>query len=145
MKPIHKEDFHHDGRGPGLMQVLWSPKGDYLKAFEYFNPEDPYDEVHVRHVKVVRPQVVMSTPEEVINYSSFQPGPHDRAAAFDCGRSEWLMSFSPRHLDRCTHFRLMFYDELYDIIAEGLEFRMGRFKETAQQTVGGAESPAPQP
>lgn len=118
------------------MQVIWSAKGDYLKAIEYFNPEDPHDEAHIRHVRVICPQVVMSTPEEVINYAHFQPGPHDRAAAFDCGRSAWLESFSPMHLWRCTHFRLMFYDELYDIIAEGLEFRMGRFKEEAQQGGG---------
>ena len=145
MKPIHKEDFHHDGRGPELMQVIWSTKGDYLKAIEYFNPEDPYDDTHIRHVMIIRPQVVMSTPEEVINYADFQPGSFDRAAAFDCGRSEWFKSFSPRHLECCTHFRLMFYDELYDIIADGLEFRMGRFKQEAQPAPPAGRGEAPRP
>jgi hypothetical protein len=143
MKPIHKEDFHHDGRGPELIQVIWSTKGDLLKAIEYYNPEDPHDESHIRHVKFVRPQVVMSTPEEVINYSSFHPGSYDHAAAFDRGNSDWLRSFSPIHLARCSHYQLMFYDNLYDIIAERIEFCIGRFKEDAQQQSGGTSGGAP--
>jgi len=50
MRPINKDQFHHDGRGPELMRVIWSPKGDHLSGFEYFNPEDPYDEAHIRHI-----------------------------------------------------------------------------------------------
>ena len=132
MKPIQKEQFHHDGRGPKLVRIIWSSNGSHLEAFEYYNPEDPYDDDHIRHVKVIHSQVVMSTPEEVINYSTFQPGGYDKAAAFDCGKSDWLKSFSPRHLSLCSHYRLMFYDELYDIIADGLEFCRGRFNGGAQ-------------
>jgi len=119
------------------MQVIWSPNGHRLKAFEYFNPDDPYDESHVRHIRIINPQVVMSTPEEVINYCEFQPGRYDGAAAFDCGQSKWLQSFAQQHLKKCSHFRLMFYDELYDIIADELEFNMGRYKEEAQQGMAG--------
>jgi hypothetical protein len=139
MRPIHKEDFYHDGRGPELIRAIWSRRGTSLEALEYYNPEDPYDEGHLRHVKIVNPQVVMVTPEEVINYATFQPGPHEGAAAFDCGKSEWLQSFSPRHLAICRHYRLMFYDELYDIIAEGLEFRSGSYEEEAKHS-----APSPQ-
>ena len=69
----------------------------------------------------------MFTPEEVINYSGWAAGfaQHPGAGALDLGRSPWLRSFSPLHLAKCHHFQLLFYDELYDIICEGLEFGDG--------------------
>ena len=71
----------------------------------------------------------MITAEEVIHPGTigdllvrFRP-----AAAFDRGRDAWLASFSPRHLDLCSHFQLMFYDELFDVICERLDFVSGGF------------------
>ena len=72
----------------------------------------------------------MFTPEEVIPYGSSRVadfGAHRPAAAFDLGHSEWLLSFSPQHLSRCHHFQLLFYDELLDVICEGLDFRSGAY------------------
>ena len=66
----------------------------------------------------------MFTPEEVIG----QPGD---GGATDLGRSEWLQSFTQRHLGACRHFRLLFYDELLDVICESLEFADGVFTPTA--------------
>ncbi len=72
----------------------------------------------------------MFTPEEVVDYGSSRVtnfGPHSPAAAFDLSRSEWLLSFNPRHLTRCHHFQLLFYDELLDVLCEGLDFRSGAY------------------
>jgi hypothetical protein len=49
----------------------------------------------------------------------------------DLGRSGWFRSFAPRHLERCSHFRLLFYDQLLDVICEFLEFADGAFTPTA--------------
>jgi hypothetical protein len=113
--------------------VIWSHKGIRLQALEYYNPEDTYDDAHIRHVRIIKSQVIMCTPEEVINYATFKPGPHGGAAAFDCGKSEWLKSFSQLHLTKSSHYQLMFYDKLYDIIADGLDFRKGRYEDDTTQ------------
>ena len=126
--PISADRFYHDGRGPSLHRVHWSREGHYLLAIDYSNHDDGFDQ---KHVKFVRPQVVMITPEEVINYGDgdltgllvrYRP-----AAMFDRGRSPWLESFSPRHLSQCRHFQLFFYDELFDVICEGVECVLGRY------------------
>ena len=39
-----EKEFHHDGRGPELQRVIWAHKGVILKGFEYYNPEDVYEE-----------------------------------------------------------------------------------------------------
>ena len=71
----------------------------------------------------------MFTPEEVIG-STMHLHP-DGPAALDLGRSDWLRSFNPQHLDACRHFQLLFYDELLDIICERLEFADGVFTQAA--------------
>lgn len=136
-KPVGVEDFHHDGRGPELRQAHWGARGRDLLAIDYFNPEVKYTPENLRHVRFVNGQVVLVTPEEVV-----APGTlgdllvrYSPAAAFDCGRDAWLMSFSPRHLARCSHYQLMFYDELYDVICERLEFLAGGFA-SSQERLG---------
>lgn len=123
MIPIHVEAFWHDGRGPELVKLHWdATTGTGLLAADYYNPDDAHDVPSLRRLRFVRAQVVMHTPEEVINYAVLGPlfatqGP---AAMFDLGRSPWLESFNPQHLASCHHYRLMFYDELVDVIAEGV-------------------------
>ncbi|HYA44574.1 MAG TPA: hypothetical protein VED59_03140 [Acidimicrobiales bacterium] len=127
-EPIGVEHFHHDGRGPELWHVHWGLRGKVLRAIDYFNPEVEYDASHLRHVAFIKPQVVMITPEEVIGGSLGDAlSRHRPAAAFDRGQDAWLGSFSPRHLAACRHYSLVFYDELIDVICEGLEFRSGGF------------------
>jgi hypothetical protein len=128
-KPVGVEHFHHEGRGPELRQAHWGNRGGRLLAIDYFNPEAEYTPENLRHVRFINGQVVMITPEEVI-----APGTqgdllvrYRPAAAFECGRDAWLVSFSPRHLARCSHYQLMFYDELFDVICEGLDFLAGGF------------------
>ena len=123
MKPIWIEDFFYDGRGPELRRIHWDLDGRAIRALDYVNPTGPHEAASPRRVVVLRPQVVMITPEEVIGYEHVGGDAlvrHRPAAMFDLGVSDWMKSFSPLHLERCHHFRLFFYDELVDLIAEGV-------------------------
>lgn len=122
MIPIHVEAFWDDGRGPELLRLHWDSSGTVLRGADYHNP-DWGSTTPVRRVRFIRAQVAMITPEEVIDYAALGPllAAHRPAAMFDLGRSPWLESFAPRHLAECHHFRLVFYDQLVDVIAEGVE------------------------
>jgi hypothetical protein len=133
-KPILVEAFYHDGRGPSLKRAHWGGNGQILVAIDYFN-HDAASEVDQRHVVFGGIQVVMITPEEVIDYTTLGSRlvSHRPAAAFDLGRSEWLNSFSDRHLAKCHHFQLVFYDDLFDIICESVEAREGAYIERVER------------
>lgn len=126
---IHTDKFYADGRGPELQKVHWGMRGAQLQAIEYFNPDDVYEESSLKHIRFEGLQVVMTTPEEVINYDSLAPQltQNRSAAMFNLGKSSWLESFSQRHLSSCSHFQLMFYDELFDIICERVTCHNGAF------------------
>ncbi len=127
-EPIQTNLFYHDGRGPELQRTHWSTRGAQLQAIECFNPDDVYDEASQKHVRFEGLQVVMITPEEVIDYGKLASHlDQSRAAMFDLGKSVWLQSFSQRHLSSCRHFQLMFYDQLFDIICEGVTCHSGKF------------------
>jgi len=127
--PLHVDRFVRDGRGPELQFIHWSPNGSAILAIDYFNPDDVYKPPSLKHVVFTRAQVVMITPEEVIDYSAQDPemSNHRTAGIFDLGRTPWLRSFAPYHLERCHHFRLFFYDELVDVVAESVDCRLGGF------------------
>ena len=129
MTPIHIESFYSDGRGPELVALRWGFSGRVLEAAEFMLPDAATSE-DLRHVRFVRPQVVMRTPEEVIDYRRISPYfvKHRPAAMFDLGKSDWLRSFSQRHLEKCSHYQLYFYDELIDVVAEGVVFGKGRYQ-----------------
>ena len=131
-RPIHIELFYGEDRGPSLARLCWSSSGRTLKAAE-FTPPDYALREDLRHVRFVKAQVVLVTPEEVINYSLMNPylARHSPAKMFDLGKSDWLKSFSPLHLGKCTHYQLLFYDELLDVIAEGVEFGKGPLRSEA--------------
>jgi hypothetical protein len=128
IKPILKESFYHDGRGPELKQVHYANNGVILKAINYFNPDDEYTPENLKHLLFLRPQVFMFTPEEVLDYTEeINWGEYNNAAIVCLGKSKWLESFSPRHLDKCLHYQVMFYDEFLDVICEGIEAKSGGF------------------
>jgi len=129
--PLHSEHFYADGRGPELALLHWGYRAQILKAAEFMLP-DAVSPEDLRHVEFLRPQVVMITPEEVIDYRKLSPylTAHRPASMFDLGKSDWLNSFSPRHLGQCRHFQLLFYDQLLDVIAEGVIFGSGPYKNT---------------
>ena len=127
--PVHIESFYSDGRGPELVALHWSLRGIVLEAAEFKLPDAESSE-DLRHVRFLRPQVVMITPDEVIDYRapSAHLCDHGPAAMFDLGKSEWLRSFSPEHLEKCSHLQFYFYDELIDVVAEGAVFGKGRYQ-----------------
>lgn len=126
--PLHSTEFYRDGRGPTLERVHWVQIGAVLGAIDYLNP-DAAGAASLRHVRFIGVQVVLITPEEVINYSTFGDhlSQHRPAAMFDLGRSPWLSSFAPRHLAKCRHIQLMFCDELFDVICEGVTCHHGGY------------------
>jgi hypothetical protein len=122
MKPLYPDLFYHDGRGPELVGIGWSDKGLGLSHIDYYNPDDVYNEQSIKRVSFAGVQVYMLTPEEVIGDKqqsneiyTFHP-----AALFDCGKSTWFKSFSQQHLEKCSHFQLMFYDQLLDVICSSV-------------------------
>ena len=133
-QPIHQDAFYHDGRGPELHRVHWDRSGTVLRAVDYFNPLGTGQRGGLHHVRFVAPQVVMMTPEEVIGDETLGRllKDHRPAAMFDRGKSEGLRSFSQKHLDRCHHYQLLFYDQLLEVIAEGVEVRRGGFQDVAR-------------
>jgi hypothetical protein len=148
VQPLFPRQFYHDGRGPTLVRMHWGADGQVLEAIDFALPDAVGGPAGVQHVRFTGLQVVAITPEEVIDYArtphlSESPG---RAALFDLGRSAWMATFNPRHLTRCRHFQLFFYDELVDVIAEGVSLHAGGYtadKGTARPR--GAISPGASP
>ena len=118
---IADDKFPFDGRGPELHRAIWTNRGTTLAAIEYIDVDGT-----LRHVRFHGSQVAMFTPEEVMALASLS-----HKGALDLGRSEWLQSFHEYHLGRCHHFRLLFYDDLLDIICESLDFADGPFTPAA--------------
>ncbi|MBC7365294.1 MAG: hypothetical protein H7343_00560 [Undibacterium sp.] len=129
IQPIHTDLFYSNGRGPELVAFHWKLNGGVLEGAEFMLPDATKKE-DLRHVRFLRPQVTMITPEEVIDYRSMcsELITYRPAAMFDLGRSDWLSKFAPHHLGKYRHFQLYFYDELLDIIAERVAFGFGSLK-----------------
>lgn len=127
---MYADRFYHEGRGPELQRVHWDFGGIVLRAIDYYNPDAVHEPEHLSHVSFVGPQVVMITPEEVINYTTTGAAlvEYRPAALFDLGRSAWLTSFAPLHLARCRHWQLFFYDQLFDVICERVDCRDGAYR-----------------
>jgi hypothetical protein len=127
---MHVEQCWHSGRGPELQQVHYDQGGVVLKAIEYTNPDWCNQDEDLWHLLFIKTQVFMFTLEEVENSGSSPANwvETGKAALVSLGRSPWLASFNPYHLDRCSHFRAMFYDQFLDVICEEVEARRGRYR-----------------
>jgi hypothetical protein len=116
-----------EGRGPVLRRIYYTHT--QLKALEYLNP-DWSSEADVRHLLFHKVQVSMFTPHEVYSYhrDEIKWGPAiDQAAVVNLGRSDWLLGFAQLHLERCNHYRIMFYDEFLDVICEDISAGQGPY------------------
>ena len=129
MRVLCGDTFYHDGRGPTLVRVHLADESSHIKAIDYMLPDANSGPEFSRHLLFRRAQAYMFTPEEVENYMTTQSdwSKTDRGALISLGKSSWLSSFSLRHLDRCEHYRAMFYDEFLDIICEGVTSEPGYF------------------
>ena len=112
--PVLEAEFHHDGRGPELQKVIWDYRGQILRGFEYFNPEDDYKAENLRHLLLDKVEVYSMAGEEV--HKNIAANGDTRAAIFQIVDSPWKRSFQQRHIQDCEHFQIMFYDEIFDVI-----------------------------
>ena len=123
IKPVYEKEFHHDGRGPELQRVVWKNNGITLAGFEYYNPEDTYNEESLKHLKFSGMQVYSMAGDEV--HGNQVANGETRAAIHEILNSKWLESYISNHLGKCKHYQIMFYDEIYDIICENISFGIG--------------------
>ena len=116
--------FYHDGRGPELQKVIWGNKGVTLVGFEFYNPDDIYEEKNIKNIELVKVEVFALASEEV--HGNILAIAESQAAIFEVLDSNWIKTFQPRHLSKCKHFQIMFYDEIYDVICEDIVPGFGR-------------------
>ena len=121
-----ENEFHHDGRGPELQCVVWVHNGVILKGFEYYNPEDVYEEENIKHLELVGLEAYSMAGEEV--HGNILAAGDSKAAIFKIVKSPWLKQFNPLHLEECDHYQIMFYDQIYDVICKEIMAGKGRFK-----------------
>ena len=125
-KPILEKYFYHDGRGPKLQHVRWHRNGVIPRGFEYYNPDDQYDEANLKNIALVGVQVYSMATDEV--HGNILASSNSPAAIHKVLSSRWLSSFQQRHLISCKHYQVMFYDEIYDIICENIVPSTGKLK-----------------
>jgi len=123
IRPLHMDLCRQDGRGPELLRVHYDGRGVRPVAIDYADK----DGGGVRNVLLRKAQVFKFTPEEVDGDTLIRWSETKGAAIVCLGRSLWLRSFNPLHLDRCQHFRVMFYDEFLDVVCEGLDVQPGPY------------------
>lgn len=132
-EPFLRDKIWAEGRGPELRRAYFRGGQFGLIALEYVNP-DWSSEADIKHLILHRTQAHLYTPEEVYNVTRDEVRwgpPINQAAIVNLGKSEWLLSFSQRHLARCNHYRLMFYDEYLDVICENITAGDGPYQSSA--------------
>ena len=153
IEPVVTDCFDWDGRGPSLIRWLHGSDKLFPDTFagewpdgicgaEYGLPPD-LPPSSGTSIVVVDPaacdrawvvfhglQVIQIVPEEVHSYwhSELLESAASRSGVWKVTDSEWMRSFSPRHLGNCSHFILEFYDDLVEVIAEALIFGRGAFR-----------------
>lgn len=123
---ILADPFVGEGRGPELHKVVWSEDGRTLVGFEYVNDVDSA----IRHIKLQGVQAFAMASEEV----------HSRTLAFQVQNmafglyeivdSAWKTEFRQWHLDDTTHYMIMFYDEVFDVLCKNIAPGEGRLEQS---------------
>ncbi|MDB9751648.1 hypothetical protein OAB56_01395 [Gammaproteobacteria bacterium] len=137
-----EEEFHHDGKGPGLERVIWSHGGVILKGFEYLNPEDEDNEDNIKHLKLLEVEAFSMTTEEV--HGNVLMIEDSVAAIFKIDNSDWMKQFKPEYLDSCNHYQLIFHSEIYDVICHEIKFGKGRLLSGMQTVEDNNARPLPE-
>jgi hypothetical protein len=130
--PVLEAEFHHDSRGPELQKVVWDHRGQILRGFEYFNPEDEYSEENLRYLALDKVEAYSMASEEV--HKHIAANGESKAAIFRIVDSPWKASFQPRHLQDCEHFQIMFYDEIFDVICRDITSGSGPLNKSKAQS-----------
>ena len=100
--PILEDAFHHDGRGPELQCVVWGLRNVVLKGFEYFNPEDVYEDANIKHLELIQVEAFSQASEEV--HGNIHVSGGSKAAIFRIEDSNWLKQFEQTHLKDLLSF-----------------------------------------
>ena len=116
--------FHNNGHGPELQRVVWAYDGKILQGFEYYNPEDPYTEESIKHLELIGVEAYSMAVEEV--HGNIQVNRESRASIVKIENSSWLKQYNPACIDRCCHYQIIFYDEVYDVICREIKAGDGR-------------------
>jgi len=119
-----ENEFHNDGRGPELQRVIWAFDGKILQGFDYYNPEDTYEEESIKHLELVGVEAYSMAVEEV--HGNILSTGESKASIFRIEGSPWLKQYNPAHLDECSHYQIIFYDEIYDVICKEIKAGNGR-------------------
>ncbi len=122
--PLFENEFYHDGRGPELMNVVWIHNGIILMGFEFYNPGDEYKEENIKHLILEKIEVYSMAGDEV--HGNILATGKSKAAIFKIENSKWHKQFNQGHLGDCSHYQIMFYDEIYDIICKNIIIGTGR-------------------
>ncbi len=122
--PVFENEFYHDGRGPELIKVIWEHEGSVLKGFEFFNPDDERFEENIKNVTLVKAEVFSCAGEEV--HGNILCNGNSKAAIFRILNSTWIKQFIPIHLEDCSHYQIVFYDDIYDVICQDIRVGTGR-------------------
>lgn len=117
-RSILDSHFYHDGRGPELQRVIWRNNGVTLVGFEFYNPGDIYDEKNIKNIQLVKVEAYALASEKV--HGNIMATRDSQAAILEVLDSDWIKTFQSRHLNKCKHFQIMFYDEIYDVICEDI-------------------------
>jgi hypothetical protein len=120
-----ESEFHRDSRGPELQRVVWAFDGKILQGFDYYNPEDTYEEESIKHLELVGVEAYSMAVEEVHNNNLVTR--ESKASVFRIESSLWLNQYNPDYLEGCSHYRIIFYDEIYDVICKEIKAGNGRF------------------
>ena len=127
MTPILEDHFYHDGRGPELHRAVWVLRGTNLVGFEYFNPDDAYEENNLKHLRLEKVEAFAMAGEEVHGNIIFTPG--SKAAIHCIEESRWLQTFQQNHLADCMHYQVVFYDEVFDIVCKAIHAGTGAIEQ----------------
>jgi hypothetical protein len=121
-----ESEFHHDGRGPELQRVIWAFDGKILLGFDYYNPEDTYEEKSIKHLELVGVEAYSMAVKEVHN--NILASRESKASVFRINNSHWLKQYNAAYLEGCSHYRIIFYDEIYDVICKSIKTGNGRLR-----------------
>jgi tetratricopeptide (TPR) repeat protein len=132
--------FYFDGRGCSLARWIYdtelllpdsqsgfAPLDGSIEGAQYFSQTD--DGENESWIIFHGLQVIQIVPEEVHSYWHLNliEENHESSGVWEVKESEWIKTFSPRHLGNHKHFIIEFYDELIELICRELIFGGGVF------------------
>lgn len=133
LEAVLEADFYHDGRGPELQNVVWGLKGSSLLGFEYFNPDDEYTKINLKHLSLAGVEAYSMSSEEL--HGDIKAISGSKAAIFEVKNSSWVASLNQTHVSGCKHFQIMFYDEIFDVICTEIKFGAGELENALNNAV----------